>query len=158
MPKLMAVMLGLVLAAGLGIAGANMKANDSESPEQRKADPSSGVPVPGGDDGPPRLVEPRPGMLNLIKTSWDRVEVLGERTVRVHFVGGQEPCQVLDHVEVEYRRTEILITLHEGSDPEAGGNLICESIGLFKAVDVELDEAPKDRTFVDGGPLPENQD
>jgi hypothetical protein len=96
-----------------------------------------------------KLVQPRPGMENVHKTGWERVEILGESRVRVHFVSGVEPCTVLDHVDVEYRPAEIVITLYEGSDP-AAKETACIMIALYKAVDVELGQPIGGRRFIDG--------
>jgi hypothetical protein len=96
-----------------------------------------------------KLVEPRPGMDNVHQTGWERVEILGPNRVRVHFVSGVEPCSVLDHVDVEYRPAEIVITLFEGSDP-AARDAACIMIAVYKAVDVDLGEPIGGRQFVDG--------
>jgi hypothetical protein len=95
------------------------------------------------------LVQPKPGMENLHKTGWDRVEVLGPNKVRVHFVSGVAPCTVLDHVDVDYRPNEIVITLWEGNDPSSG-EMACIMIAQYKAVDVNLAEPVNGRKFVDG--------
>lgn len=95
------------------------------------------------------LVQPKPGMENLHKTGWDRVEVLGSNKVRVHFVSGVAPCTVLDHVDVDYRPGEIVVTLWEGNDPSAR-EMACIMIAQYKAVDVNLAEPINGRKFVDG--------
>ena len=96
-----------------------------------------------------KVVQPRPGMENLHKTGWDRVEVLGSNRVRVHFVSGVEPCTVLDHVGVAYSADAIVITLFEGNDP-ASREMACIMIAQYKAVDVNLAEPINGRKFVDG--------
>ena len=96
-----------------------------------------------------KVVQPRPGMENLHKTGWDRVEVLGSNRVRVHFVSGVEPCTVLDHVDVDYSSDAIVITLFEGNDP-ASREMACIMIAQYKAVDVNLAEPINGRKFVDG--------
>jgi hypothetical protein len=96
-----------------------------------------------------KVVQPRPGMENLHKTGWDRVEVLGSNRVRVHFVSGVEPCTVLDHVDVAYSADAIVITLFEGNDP-ASREMACIMIAQYKAVDVNLAEPINGRKFVDG--------
>ncbi|MEX2553578.1 MAG: hypothetical protein WD627_11330 [Actinomycetota bacterium] len=96
-----------------------------------------------------KVVQPRPGMENLHKTGWDRVEVLGSNRVRVHFVSGVEPCTVLDHVDVDYSADAIVITLFEGNDP-ASREMACIMIAQYKAVDVNLAEPINGRKFVDG--------
>ena len=96
-----------------------------------------------------KVVQPRPGMENLHKTGWDRVEVLGSNRVRVHFVSGVEPCTVLDHVDVAYSADAIVITLFEGNDP-ASREMACIMIAQYKAVDINLAEPINGRKFVDG--------
>jgi hypothetical protein len=95
------------------------------------------------------IVQPKPGMENLHKTGWDRVEVLGANRVRVHFVSGVAPCTVLDHVDVDSRPGEFVITLWEGNDPSAR-EMACIMIAQYKAVDVNLAEPINGRKFVDG--------
>lgn len=95
------------------------------------------------------VVQPKPGMENLHKTGWDRVEQLGSNKVRVHFVSGVAPCTVLDHVESHYGPAEIVITLWEGNDPSAR-ETACIMIAQYKAVDVNLAEPVNGRKFVDG--------
>jgi hypothetical protein len=72
------------------------------------------------------------------------------RTVAIDFVSGIEPCYVLDHVDVTYGEDRVTITLHEGSDPDAG-DVACIDIGVYKRTIVVLDEPLGDRTIVDGG-------
>lgn len=110
------------------------------SPTQPEPDPS----LPQS-----KVVTPRPGMENVHKTPWDRSEILGDRTVRVHFVSGVEPCTVLDRVEVDHRSGTIVITLFEGNDP-AAGEVACIMLAQFKAVDVQLSEPVGARSITDG--------
>ncbi|MGQ0678437.1 MAG: hypothetical protein ACT4OM_02055 [Actinomycetota bacterium] len=111
--------------------------------------PPSGEPAPGVAPPAGKMVKPRPGMVNVHKTPWERFELVGERAVRLHFVSGVEPCTVLDRVEVDYRSTEVAITLFEGNDPEAQ-NVACIMIAQYKAVDVALTEPLNGRAIVDG--------
>ena len=111
--------------------------------------PSSPDPAPAPFEPQSKVVQPRPGMENLRKTGWERVEVLDDTRIRVHFVSGVEPCTVLDHVEVEYRQSEIVVTLYEGNDPSAR-ETACIMIAMYKAVDVELSQPVNGRTFADG--------
>lgn len=96
-----------------------------------------------------QLVQPRPGMENLHPSGWERVEVLGESRIRVHFVSGVEPCSVLDHVDVDYGPAAIVVTLYEGSDPTAR-NTACIMIAMYKAVDINLSQPIGGRQIVDG--------
>jgi hypothetical protein len=95
------------------------------------------------------MVKPRAGMDNVHRVTWRRAEVLNDRTVRIHYESGVEPCSVLDRVEVEYRASEIAVSLFEGSDP-AFKDAVCIMIAQFKAVDVPLDQPVNGRPIVDG--------
>lgn len=117
-----------------------------------------GPPVSGlspSPDAPPsgqpeaRPVTARPGMQDVRPVTWRRAEVTGERTVRIFYESGVEPCSVLDRVEVQERLNQIVVTLYEGSDP-ASKNQICIMIAQSKAVDVALGEPVGGRALVDG--------
>lgn len=108
--------------------------------------PPPALPDPPGYQ--PAIVTPRPGMDNVHPVIWRRAEVIGDRTVRIHFESGVEPCSVLDRVEVGYGAA-IAISLFEGSDP-AFKDAACIMIALFKAVDVTLSEPVNGRPVVDG--------
>lgn len=97
----------------------------------------------------PTMVTPNPGMDNVRPVNFRRAEITGERTVRIHYESGVAPCSVLDRVEVDYRATEIAISLFEGSDP-AFKEAACIMIAQFKAVDITLDEPFGGRAIVEG--------
>jgi hypothetical protein len=128
-----------------------------EPPSPPAAPPAPGPPAPPAPapaipDPPgyrPAMVKPRAGMDNVHRVTWRRAEVLNDRTVRIHYESGVEPCSVLDRVEVEYRVSEIAVSLFEGSDP-AFKDAVCIMIAQFKAVDVPLDQPVNGRTIVDG--------
>lgn len=118
--------------------------------------PVTSAPMSSGDDGNggdgnggAQVVEPRPGQSDVHAVGWEKADRKGERRIKVFFWSGVEPCNVLDHVEVEYRKKKIVVTLFEGYDPEAEDQA-CIEIGVYKAVVVELDEAVGDRRIVDG--------
>jgi hypothetical protein len=98
-------------------------------------------------------------MDNVHPISWTYAQARGARTVRIYYYAGIEPCTVLDHVVVAYSASNIAITLYTGSDPTAQGRA-CIEIARSTAVDVDLTEAPGERTFIDGrtgrpsGPTP----
>jgi len=97
------------------------------------------------------LVEPTPGMDDVRPIPWEDVQLLDEPRVRVRYWSGVEPCHVLDSVEVEETDTTITITLHEGSEPQDGGEPpVCVQIARWTAVDVRLDAPVGDREIVDG--------
>jgi hypothetical protein len=87
-------------------------------------------------------------MDNVHPIEWERVEQRGRR-LRVFFTSGVEPCSVLDHVQVDYRPREIVVTLFEGSDPKARDQA-CIAMAESKATDVKLTEAVRGRRVVDG--------
>ena len=72
-----------------------------------------------------------------------------DTTVTIDFVGGVEPCSVLDRVEVRYDASTVTITLFEGRDPNAG-DVACIEIGVLKRVVVHLDEPVGGRAIADG--------
>jgi hypothetical protein len=104
---------------------------------------------PPGDFGQAKLVVPRPGMAGVHQVGWTRAEPQGERLIRVFFESGIEPCSVLDHVQVDYRPGEVVVTLFEGSDP-AAKDQACIMIALSKVVEVVLDQPLGGRQIVDG--------
>ena len=157
------IVLALLAAAGLALAGC---AGDPDSaapagPGANPADPGDGVtsttlPSPtatprfGGDENA-QLVTAKPGTINPHPISWQRAKPSPDgRSVRIFFVSGVEPCYVLDHVKVSYLN-QVVITLYEGSRHTAKRQA-CIDIGVFKAVDVPLDQALGARKVVDGAP------
>ena len=116
------------------------------------SNPNTGAPAgkarPGTTDTA-EVVKPRPGMDNTHTVTIDKTEVRGDKTIRVYFYGGVEPCSVLDSVQVDETKTTITITLRSGSDP-AQPDAMCIQIAKYKAVDVTLDEPVGDRKIVDG--------
>ena len=120
---------------------------DPESPVSSTPDPNA--PVPPGE-GRAERVRPRPGMADLRRVAWEKArQTSSGRALRVTYWSGVEPCNVLDHVEVDYAQKEIAVTLFEGHDPEAG-DVACIEIALQKAVVVKLDEPVDGRKVVDG--------
>ena len=117
-------------------------------------EPVSSTPGSGGGgvgSGKPRFVEPRPGMAGIHRLGWDSAHPRGKRTVDIHFYSGVEPCYVLDHVDIDYRRRAIVVTLFEGND-DSEGEQACIEIAEFKAVRLHLDEAIRGRPIKDGTP------
>lgn len=118
-------------------------------------EPSPGsLPEPGCEPPPEpdtaELVTPRPGMAGTRPIPWTGAEPLGDgATLRVTWISGVEPCQVLDRVEVAETATEVRVTLIEGSDP-ASPDAVCIELGVPKAVEVPLAAPLADRTVVDG--------
>ena len=132
---------GLCALVGLGVLAVGMAPSVAAKPGPRP-----------GEEGY-QLVTPRPGMANVHPIGWDRYERRGPRVLRVFFWSGVEPCSVLDHVTVEETRSEVRITLYEGTEPDAVGQP-CIAVAVRKAVDVRLSRPLGGRTVVDGAESP----
>ena len=128
-------------------AGGPLSTVDPESPVSSTPDPNATLPQ---GDGRAQRVKPRSGMADLRPVGWEKArQTSSGRALRVTYWSGVEPCNVLDHVNVDYSPTEITVTLFEGHDPEAG-DVACIEIALLKAVVVKLDEPVDGRKIVDG--------
>ena len=117
-------------------------------------DPETPVSSTPGDDagGPsgPREVKPHPGQADLHRIRWAKAVVgRNDRTLRVHFTSGVEPCYVLDHVDVKYRRDVLVVTLFEGHDPD-DADTACIEIAESKVTNVRLSEPVDGRKVIDG--------
>lgn len=144
----------LVLSAAAGQAGVlGGPGNGSEPVAADPGNVSSKPPTAGKPDAGPRpeIVKPRPGMANVSAISWDRAQVRSSRLVRIHFTTGVEPCYVLDHVQVDYRKKAVLVTLFQGSDPQHP-DAICDLSARLVAVDVKLSQPLRGRAIIDGAP------
>ncbi len=120
---------------------------DPESPVTMTPEPGSSVHDVGGQ---PERVRPRPGMADVRPVPWESAHPTPDRRhLRIVFWSGVEPCNVLDHVEIEYAPDEITVTLFEGSDPEQP-DVACIEVALRKVVRVALDEPIDGRPITDG--------
>lgn len=119
---------------------------DPESPVSSTPDPNA--PPPG--ESRAQRVRPRPGMADLRPVAWEKArQTPSGRALRVTYWSGVEPCNVLDHVDVEYSASKITVTLYEGHDPDEA-DVACIEIALLKAVVVRLEEPVDGRKIVDG--------
>lgn len=164
------IALALLLATTLlaGCAGGDAAAPATSAPAGGGEDGSTGsgevlcpeptpgsLPEPGCEPTPgtgqeAELVTPRPGMAGTRPIPWTGAEPIGDgATLRVTWISGVEPCQVLDRVEVAETETEVQVTLVEGSDP-ASPDAVCIELGVSKAVEVDLSAPLGERTVVDG--------
>jgi hypothetical protein len=111
--------------------------------------PVTSSPNPGGPQpGPtPLLVTPRSGLVDPQPHAWDSVKVEEDRTLLIQFYGGVEECYGLDHVDVQYGKTDVTVTLYEGRVPSAQ---MCVEMAVLKATRVVLDEPLDGRKVVDG--------
>lgn len=112
--------------------------------------PISSTPAPGGGVTPsPSPVEPRPGQEDVRPIRWDKAVPQGGGRVAVRYWSGVEPCHVLDHVTVRYRKKTVAITLFEGH-AKGSGDVACIEIAEHKLVEVRLEEPLEGRKIVDG--------
>lgn len=147
------LLLGVSLFAGCGADPARSPGavdGSTAGPQDPVAitrDPGSAVHDVGS--GPER-VRPRPGMADVRPVRWEKARPAGDgASVRITYWSGVEPCNVLDHVEVDYSESKITITLYEGHEPEAG-EVACIEVAVQKVVRVSLDEPVAGRRIVDG--------
>lgn len=158
----LAALAALVLAACGGTADVGAGGPESpageQSPAPGTADPASPVgTVPpdrfgpdGGASPDAEEVQARPGQTqDAAPRPFDRARVDEEAgTLTLWYWTGVEPCHVLDHVEVDYRPAEVVVTVLEGTtDPDA----VCIQIARYVRTTVELSEPVGDRPIVDGG-------
>lgn len=164
MKRLVATMLvGGLLMAACGTAGSDRRSapggsgNASSSSASASADPEqpvSSTPDPDASlpqgQGRAQRVRPRPGMADLRRVAWEKArQTSSGRSLRVTYWSGVEPCNVLDNVDVRYKKSEIIVTLFEGYDPDQA-DVACIEIALLKAVVVPLEEPVEGRKLVDG--------
>jgi len=91
---------------------------------------------------------PKPGQADVHTISWDRFEMLDPTTVRIYFMAGVEPCNVLDHTKVVYAQEIIRVALFMGSDP-AHKDAACPMLARMAYTDVKLSEPVGSRDVVD---------
>lgn len=146
------VVVALVVTAcgsegGGGVGGSGPSPGTPDDTVSSTPDPNAS-PTGGGA----QLVEPQPGQVDLRAIPWMRAKVLDDgMAVKVFWWSGVEPCNVLDHVTVEYSDQAVAITLFEGHT-ETDEDVACIEIALKKATIVELDELLGTRKVVDGAP------
>lgn len=140
-----------VASPGTPATGGGTTGDPGDGVTSTMAPSPTATPSFGGDQGS-QLVVPKPGTTKPRPRPWQDVKPGADgRSVRIYFTSGVEPCSVLDHVKVTYLAERIILTLYEGSDSRAKTQ-ICPDLGVFKAVDVRLDEPIGGRTFGDGSP------
>lgn len=118
----------------------------SEPDAPVSSEPRDTEPAPDPGASP---VEPQPGQEDVRAIRWHSAKAIGNEAVRVRFWSGVEPCNVLDHVEVDYSATAVTITLYEGSSPTEE-DVACIELALLKETTVELDEPLGRRRLRDG--------
>lgn len=126
--------------------GGAISSPEPDEPVTLTPDPGSKVHDVGKN---PQRVEPRPGMVYVRKVGWESFVPRGPKTLDIKYWSGVEPCNVLDHVEVDENDKRVVVTLFEGSDPEAG-DVACIELAVLKVVRVELDRPLGARKILDG--------
>jgi hypothetical protein len=126
------------------------------APSADPDDPVTSAPQSPGDgtipSPQPSVVTPQPGQAGVRPIGWDTAEPGDDgRSVAVNYWSGVEPCSILDHVDVEYSRRKVTITLYEGYAP-ADEQTACIELAVYKATVVELDEPLDGRKIADGAP------
>jgi diguanylate cyclase (GGDEF)-like protein/PAS domain S-box-containing protein len=121
----------LVVACGGSGSDRGAQPEDPDRPVAHTPDPF--VSEPGSS---PTLVEPQPGQVDVRPIPWEKAEPRGPRRVEIRFVSGVEPCNVLDHIDVDYLEKEVEITLFEGH-AESEEDVACIEIAVEKRTIVE---------------------
>jgi hypothetical protein len=152
--RLVGPLAAALLLTACGADGADTPISDAPVEQPGADEPVSSGPLepdPDPDGGGPELVEPRSGMADVRPRTWEAAEPVedADDVVRVSFWSGVEPCYVLDRVQVDETDDTVVITLFEGHEP-LDGEVACIDLGVYKAVDVELDAPLGDRALVDG--------
>lgn len=136
------LLLSALLFAACGRAG---EPGAGRSPDEPVAStPSNGPRIPQE----PQEVTPRPGMADVRPIPWIRAQPKGEQVTLVYW-SGVEPCNVLDHVDVEETADSVTITLYEGHDPDAE-DVMCIELAVQKQTTVTLEDPVGGRELVDG--------
>jgi hypothetical protein len=129
------------------------------SPDAVKSDPGNtdpetdgGTPAPAGKirgDAPAVELTPKPGQENLRTISFTDTQAIDPDTLRINFMSGVEPCEVLDHVKVVETTTSVTVTLYVGNAP-GKGDTACPALARFAYTDIDLGSALGNREIVDG--------
>jgi hypothetical protein len=145
-----------VALAGCGAEdGGGVVAGDPDTPvtsPPTDATDATGAPPAGGA----RVVEPTPGLDNVVPTAIDSAVIVDDTTIEVRFYNGVEPCYGVDHATVEQSPTAAIVEVGVGSNPAAGG-VACIEIAELQAVRLTLTRPLGDRAVVDastGQPVP----
>lgn len=108
-------------------------------------EPLRGRPVFGGSQ---ELVRPQPGLFNVESDSWERAVVTpDDRHVAIYFMSCPPPLHELDHVDVRYEPTQIVLTVYVGTTEDVDS---WKLPAITRVVLCELDEPVAGRRLVDG--------
>src|SRR3712207_6470836 len=116
-PAALAVSLLLTLSACGSAGNATRAGGSGTSTTVDPETPVSSTPDPDGEPASPhdRYVEPKPGQAGVHPIRWQKIVVgKDDKTLRIHYTSGVEPCYVLDHIEVDEKKDRVVVTLFEG--------------------------------------------
>jgi hypothetical protein len=110
------------------------------------------------DSEPPEaMVTPRPGMVDVEPVRiWLEYGSWEGDLKYVNFLSKGEPCEVLDHIEIDETETRVTVTLYQGRDPDIDPDEPCD--GPWRALGVVLpplqgEYGPEEGSFVNGANL-----
>ena len=150
---LLILVAAALLLAACGSADESSDPGSSGNSSDPEAPVTSAPQTPGDGEIPspqPSIAVPQPGQEDVRPIMWQELEKgMDDQTVTLYYYSGVEPCYVLDHVDVEYGKQEVTITLFEGHTP-GEGDTPCIEIAIYTATVVELDEPLDGRKVVDG--------
>lgn len=131
----------------LGEDGSGSTATEDDGAGDGGAD---GEQLPGGAT----LVAPSPrGTLQTRAVPVERMETVGDTTIRLFFSKGVEPCDVLDDVVVDESGDTVEVTVLAGRSIGARDDVACIQVLRAYAVDVELSAPLDGREVVDASGL-----
>lgn len=141
MKRTPAVVLGLALAVA---ACGGLTNGSAASPD----DPVSTVATNDSSQDDPRreLREPEEGLVNIYDRPFDGHKSKG-RKVTLFYVSGVDECYGLDRIKIRERRHRVVLTIFEGTHPEADA---CPDLGVYVKSIAILEEPLGDRKVVDG--------
>ena len=147
----------VLAAAGLAACGADdddgTVAGGGDTPVTSSLDTGGD----GGDGEGARIVEPTPGLDNVVTAAIDSVAVIDPATLEVRFYNGVEPCYGVDHVTVVADTADsVTVEVGVGSNPDAG-DVACIELADLQGVRLALAAPLGERAVVDastGQPVP----
>jgi hypothetical protein len=151
----------VVVAAALAACGSEEDGGaivgGGDTPVTSPPDTGGGGSGGGAGVGGALLVEPTPGLDNVVTAAIDSVAVIDPATLEVHFYNGVEPCYGVDHVAVVADTAEsVTVEVGVGSNPDAG-DVACVELAQLQGVRLALAGPLGERAVVDastGQPVP----
>ena len=139
MKRISVLVVALALAACGGIVSGSAASPD---------DPVSATATGDSSQDAPRreLREPEEGLVNIYDRPFDDYRAKG-RKVTLLYVSGIDECYGLDRIKIRERRHRVILTIFEGTHPEAE---TCPDIGVYVKSIAMLEKPLGDRKVVDG--------